>query len=198
MPLEISNIILTNAVAYYAPYGTPLPPDTLAVNGTWPIAWNRLGFTGAPLNFGYEYTTLEADVQESLAPVNIFKTKETLSLETSLMEFDLGIVTATWEGSANTTAAAAGVPSVQVFNIGGRNALTKRTWAFEGGWVNTAGVELPIRVIIWRAAPSGGSGIEFSKEKFIGFPVKLMALADLSKPMGERFFQIRKVLAPGL
>lgn len=198
MPLEISNIVLTNAVAFYGPYGSTPPEDTVALGAAWPAGWSKVGFTGAPLTFGYEYAIVEVDAQEALGPINAFKTNEKLALETSLLEIDLALTPLAWEGSTSTVSQAAGVAGAQVYNVGGKNKLTKRAWGFEGGWVNAAGDELPLRVFVWRAAPAGGSGLEFSKEKPVGFPLKLMALEDLTKTMGERFFQMRRITAPAL
>ena len=189
MPMDVSSMLIGNAVLWYSnSLASALPADNLAVGANWPTGWIRAGLTGAPLKMGYEYDVADADVEESLAPVDRAKTKENTMLETTLREIDPRLLPLIWDGVTVVTPQSSGVAAKSQFNIGGRARLLKRMWGFEGIWVDAAQVERPHRCIVYKATASTGAALEFSKGAWAGVPFKIGALADMNRPYGDRLF----------
>ena len=89
MPNVVTDIMLSRALAYYAPFGTAVVADTVAAGTAWGGAWVALGYTKEALTMSYETEEKESVPQQSLAPVARWKTREDLKLETVLEEFYL-------------------------------------------------------------------------------------------------------------
>jgi hypothetical protein len=69
-------------------------------------------------------------------------------------------------------------------------------YAFEGEWVDDAGVTWPIRCFIWRGTPTEGGELEFSKSDYTeGTPLKIGALGDLTKVKGKQLFKMQRIVA---
>lgn len=192
--LQVANIILSNALLYAAPLNTALPADTVPFGGSWGGTWARVGFTSAPLKMGYAYTSAEASIEESLAMVNRGKKDEGASFETVMAELNLKLLPYAWGGITSEIAQSTGVAAVEVWDIGGSNVLQKLIWGFEGQWVKDDGSTYPVRFFIWRGTATAGGELNWTKEKYVeGIPLKIGALADMNRAVGQRLMQARRI-----
>jgi hypothetical protein len=196
MPNVVTDIMLSRALVYYAPTGTAVVADTVAAGTAWGGAWVTVGFTSEPLTMNYETEEKESRPQQSLGPVRRWKTSEDLKLETVLEEFYLDGVQLGTEGVVSDTAAGSGVPGKETLNVGGPNTLTERAWGFEGQYVDEDGATFPVRVFVWKGTAKLGDALEFDKEKVVGTPLQVQALADLTQASGSQLFRIVKILEP--
>lgn len=193
---DVAAITMTNALLYYAPLGTTLPADTLAAGGTWPVGWVRLGYTSAPLVFAYNYETKAPEIQEAMGAVKRKKISEEGTLETTMAELGFVSLPKIWGGSNVVTAPGVGQVGKETFKIGGASQMPVLMWGFEGEQEDDNGVVFPVRGFIWRGTGEEGGELEFSKEDWVGIPLKVSALEDMSKPKGERLLQLVRVTAP--
>jgi hypothetical protein len=72
----------------------------------------------------------------------------------------------------------------------------KKLIGLEGTYLDANAVELPVRVIVYRATAVAGGELEFVKDKITGVPFRVEGLEDMSKTDGQRLFQITKITAP--
>ena len=196
MPEIVSDIIVTPAVVYYATYGATVPADTVAAGTAWGGSWVKVGYTNAPLSMLYEADELDLEIEQSLAAVDRIKTKESLTLETTLAELYLDGIQLGSGGTVTDTAAAAGQPGKEELALGGTATLTKRAWGFEGSYVDEDGATFPVRVFVWRATARLNGALEFGKAQAVGTPIQIKAVADMTKSAGQRLFKISKILEP--
>lgn len=196
MPEIVSDIILSPATVYYAPYGATVPADTVAAGTAWGGSWVKLGWTKTPLSMLYEFDELDMAIEQSLAPVKRAKVSEALTLETTLAEMYLDGVQLGSGGTVSDTAAAAGQPGKEELVVGGDAVLDERAWGFEGAYVDEDGAKFPVRVFVWKATARLNGALEFGKADYVGTPLQVKALADMTKTNGQRLFKISKVLEP--
>lgn len=171
-------------------------PEAAVAETTPGSGWKRVGFTGAPLTLAYEYEVVDADIQESLAPVDRAKTSEGLMAETTIAELNPVVQHLQWGGIIEVTPAGPGQPGKTRLKIGGDNKLKKRRFGIEGRYVDEEGREFPVRFVMHRATAAQGSSLEFSKSAYVGAPVQFRALADMNRPYGERLFYFDKITEP--
>jgi hypothetical protein len=187
-----SNLVLGGATLYYAPVGTALPLDSLALGATWLAPWARLGMTAEPVVIKYEDTLEGVMVDEFLAPIRAIRTEESLELETSLGELVnqyLGIA------SNNVYLTDTNDP---VTNIGGNTNISVWMWGIEGSYMNAANVLMPLRAYIWRGVPKLNGELSFSKKSTdpVAIPFKVIGLADCNRPAGEQLMRWEWVVIP--
>jgi hypothetical protein len=194
--IKATDILIGPLKIYCATLGTTLPSDTLAEDAAWPAGWTQIAFTKEGLTMASEFETLDIEVEEALSPVHRRKTKETLTFETVLAEFTTQNLAYALDGTHTaTTAPTISTEGLETFTLGGSRFLTERMWGFEGKLFSRDGVTaVPVRFYIWRAAAEAGGELEFSKGDYAGIPLKLMALADTSKAVGQQLFKIARVL----
>lgn len=187
-----SNVVLGGATLYYAPVGTTLPLDTLALGATWLAPWARLGMTAEPIVIKYEDTIEGVNVDEFLAPIRAIRTEESLEMETSLGELVnqyLGIA------SNNAYLTDTNDP---VTNMGGQSNVAVWMWGIEGTYLSPTGVPSPLRIYIWRGVPKLNGELTFSKKSTdpTAIPFKVMGLADCARPAGEQLMRWEWVVTP--
>jgi hypothetical protein len=193
----VAELIIGPAKVYYAPIGTTLPADTVAVDGAWPVGWIRVGLTTAPLTVAYEFDTAAPDIQESLADVDRAKVSEGASFETMMGQMNLALLPLAWGGTNTVTPAGPAQPEKEEYTVGGERRLAKGMWAFEGEWVDDDDTVYPVRCFIWKGTPTEGGELEFSKSDYTeGTPLKIGALGDLSKAKGQQLFKMQRITGP--
>lgn len=197
MPEVVSDIIVSPAVVWYAPYGETVPdPDSVGAGVAWGGNWTQLGYTAAPLSMLYEFDEIDVVIEQSLAPVGRKKTSENLMLETTLAELYLDGLALVAEGTVSDTAAGASQVGMEEWDLGGEATLTERAWGFEGIYIDEDGDEFTVRLFVHKATARLNGALEFGKAVQTGVPMQVKALADMSATDGERLFQIQKVLEP--
>jgi hypothetical protein len=194
--VDVAEITMSNAILYYAPLGTALPADSLAVGGVWPVGWQRIGLSSAPLTVAYSFETKAPEIQEAMGTVKSKKISEEATLETMMAQLNLTVLSNVWGGSTTLTPAGAGQPAKEQFKIGGAAQMPLRLWGFEGEQENDAGLVFPVRGFIYRGTGDEGGDLEYSKEDYTGIPLKIIAHEDMTKPKGERLLTWYRITAP--
>lgn len=194
----VTNILKTGAWVYYAPTGESEPDETsVAYQAAWGGNWARIGYTKEPLTLTYESEEMDIEVEEVLAPVRRHRIKETAMFETMLSETTAAYLQLVGggQGTVSTTAAGAGQKGYEEITIGNEPLLTEKAWGFEGLYVDTAGVEQPVRVFIYKGTARVNGGLEFSQktDDYVGIPLQVNALADTSS--SNRLFKFQRVTA---
>jgi len=194
---NVFQIMKSNAVLWYAPFGEAFPDETaIAAGAAWGGNWARLGATKEPLTCLYEDERSDVNVEEYLAALHRFKTSEKLSLETVLAELDADYVALMTGGTVSATPAAAGQKAYDSLPIGNVAVLPEYAFGFEGIHTNSGGVSLTLRIFIYRANAKLNGEMTFSKREddYTGVPILIEALSDTATP--GRLFVFEKVTGP--
>jgi hypothetical protein len=194
--IKATDILIGPLKIFTAPLGTTLPVDTLAEDAAWPAGWVQLAYTKESLKMSYEMEALEVEVEEAYSAVHRRKTKETLKFETVLAEFTTQNLAYAFDGTHTAdTAPGASTEGLESFVAGGKRFFTERLWGFEGKLFSRDGATaVPVRLFVWRAVAETGGELEFGKAQYSGIPLKMVALADTSKALGQQLFRIARVL----
>lgn len=186
--VDVTRIVLSKAKLFRAPTGTANPLDSIDVGGDWGASWTYLGAISMPVTWAYEYEVKEADIQDALAGVAAHKTKEKGSIETGLAELSAdNMIVAAAGGSKTVTAAGASQRGKDTFKIGGEGRMTLYKWGIEGEVFDEEDEALlPIRIYIHKGYASSGVKHVFSKADYVGTPIKIAALADLTQASGAQ------------
>lgn len=196
---NVTNILVGHAKLWIAPIGTTLPDDdTLAYGAAWPSGWVYAGYTTEGAKAAYKQDKMDVEIQEAMAPVDRRVAKEEFTLETVLAEFIVTNLDLAWGGvgTVSTVAPTTGVTGKDIIKSGGKATLVKKMIGLEGSYLDANGVELPVRIIVYRATAVAGGELEFVKDKITGVPFRVEGLEDMSKTDGQRLFQITKITAP--
>ena len=194
--MAVADMIITPCKIFYSVPGTSAPADTVAAGGAWPTGWTALGYTSVPLSVEIKREAAEADIQESLTPIQRGFKKESLIIETTLAEFTGSQLALALSGTMSQTPAGAGQPAKDELLFGDVTSVTERQWGFEGAYVSAAGNTHPIRFYIWKGVAESGCKLEFGKSDPSGTPLRITANPDLSKAAGQRLSKIVKITAP--
>lgn len=111
-----------------------LPVETVALNGAWPSVapniWVPVGATQEGLNFRFQRSTQDINIEEQLTPVSVNTTGLDISFDTVLSEDTLQTMQLAFGGgSIVTVAAASAVIGKQTLTIG--SDLDQYAFAFE-------------------------------------------------------------------
>jgi hypothetical protein len=195
--MSTADIIVGPARIFYAPVGTVLPADSLAYGAAWasPAAWVEIALTKTPVSMNRELATFQVMVEQSTLPVKRVATEETVAFETTLAELTGGYLALAMEGTNTPTAAGASQVGKEELLAGGEAFLSERTWAIEAMYVTSANVKFPIRLQIYRATAILNGQLTFGKADSAGIPLRIDALGDLTKTVGQQLFRFQKVLA---
>jgi len=193
----VANIVMGNAIVYYAPVGESEPADSVAYGTAWGGNWARVGYTNAPLVMAYEDEQVEAVPQEALTAVKRAKSAESARFETSLAELEADYLKLAFgAGTVSNTAAGAGQVAKEELVIGGDVDLDEYAWGFEGRYKDSSGNDFPVRVWIHKATAKLNGELEFSREsEGVGIPLQINALADTGKAAGQQLFKLQRVTA---
>lgn len=192
----VSDLILTPALVYRAAVGSSVPADTVAAGTAWGGSWTNWGYTAAPVTFGYEDEQVDVEIEQALAPVKRYKSKENLTIETILAELNMASMEVVTSGTNTATPAGAGQPGKEELTVGGENVLDEYMWGFEGKYIDEDGATFPIRVFVWKATATMNGTLDFAKGAVAGIPMQLKALHDTGKSAGQTLFKISKILEP--
>lgn len=196
MPNNASDIILSPATIYFAPVGETLPDETTVEYGdAWGGNWAQLGYTLAPLAVGYSREEYEVEVEQITLPIKRIKTKESVTLETTLAEVTAANLQLAIGGTVTTTAAGAGQRAFEELKAGGDTVLDEYAWGIEGLHQDAAGNRFPARLVIYKGTATLNGQLEFSKKKESGLPLQIKALADTGKAVGQQLLSFQRVTA---
>ena len=194
---NVFQIMKSNAVLWYAPVGEAVPDETTVAPGAaWGGNWARLGATKEPLTCLYEDERADVSVEEYLSAIHRFRTSEKLSLETVLAELDADYMALMTGGTVSATPAAGAQKAFDSLPVGNIAELDAYAFGFEGIHENIGGVELTLRVFVYRANAKLNGELTFSKKEddYTGVPILIEALSDSGTP--GRLFVFEKVTGP--
>jgi hypothetical protein len=196
------DVLVSYANVLYSPVGTALPDETtVAWNAdsgaytSW-TGWTLLGYTSAPTTFTYAYEVFEVSVEQVAAPIKRSKTNETLTISTSLAQFDADILALVLDGTATPTAAGASQKAYDKVVAGGDTELNEYQFAFEGYRVDDAGTKQPVRLFVYRATLTQNGDTAFDKGGVTSIPIQIQALGDSTKSAGQNLVEIHVVTGP--
>lgn len=195
--MAVGDIIIAPATVYYAPVGEPLPSmHTIDFGEAWGGNWVNAGYTLAPVTLKYNQDLFQLEVEQVTPPIKRLRTKEELMIETTLAEITAANLGLTMDGTVTVTAAGASARANEIFEVGGKTAITERSWGFEGFFKydgSTNQYQLPVRVFVYKANSILNGNLEFSKKAAVGIPLQISALADSSKAIGKQLAVFQKV-----
>lgn len=196
--MPASDIMIAPANVWYSPLGTALPDETTVDYGAaWPAGWISLGLTLNPVEMSLELETFELEVEQIANPIKRQKTKETLSIETTLAELtaaNLKLALGSTQTIA-TTAAGAAQHGFEELLAGGEVYLPEYQLGFEGYTLDAQNRQLPVRLFIYRANFVINGALSFARKAAAGIPLKIDALADTSKTAGQQLLAFQRVTA---
>ncbi len=196
--MGVSDILVSPARILYSPLATALPDETsVAAGDSWGASWTDLGYTLTPVAMNYGMDTFELEVEQITNPIKVTRTKETLSIETTLAELTAAHLKLAFGSSSTVTTTAAGASQhgFDELKAGGEVVIPEYQWGFEGFTLDTLNNKLVKRIFVWRAVATLGGKLEFSKKAAAGIPLKIMALADTTKTGGQQLVDVQFVTA---
>jgi hypothetical protein len=194
----VANILAGGATVYYAPVGETVPDEnSVGVGQDWGGNWERVGYTKAPLSALYEFEEADVEVEEELTTIKRLRSKENLTLETTLAEVTADYLALATHGTVTVTAPGASQVGKEELDVGGEHVLDEYAWGFEGVYVDGSGDEFPVRLFIWRATAKINGALSFSKRsgEYPGIPLQVKALVDAGKTTGGKLFKFQRVTA---
>lgn len=117
-----NNVVIGQAVGWFAPYLQPtptdMPPDTLALWGSWPTPWVGAGATEEGYSTEATMKTQDHTIEEQSTPVAQTVTAAGMVTKAALAEDTLQTIKLAWNGSTIvTTAAGAGTPGTDKMTL---------------------------------------------------------------------------------
>jgi len=197
--MAVSDIIVSPASIWIAPVGEAEPdPNTVDLGANWGGNWENMGFTTAPISVSYSRDEFELFVQQLTAPVRRINTKEDFMIETTLAEQTANNMALVMNGTATTTAAAAGVVGNERVVAGGSPQIDQFTIGMEGTYQDDTNAKFPVRLVLFSVTVSLNGKLEFSKTEAAGIPMQARALADTNRVVGQQTFSWTKVTEAAL
>jgi hypothetical protein len=186
-----SDILLTPVRVFYAAVGTALPDEnTVGFGEEWTAPWKECGYTNIPLSMSYAIEKYEVIPEQVVTAVKTLKTKETLTLETSLIEITGDNLKLAFPAATVTpTAADATHMGKTEVKGGGSPSVDTYAWGFEGEYKDDDNNSLPVRFLLYKGQAILNGQLQFAKSKEVGIPLQITGLADTTKSAGEQLFQ---------
>jgi len=196
----VANIIKSGAALYVAGVDDAPPSTTEPVYGVaWGGNWVRVGFTKAPLTLAYTSTEANLTVEEALGTIKRVRTAEALTLETVLAELTAAYLKLAGGDQRTVTdvPAAANQKAYDMTGLSGVAAIAEKQWGFEGLFIDSTGVDQPIRFLIHKGTAMINGNLEFSQktDDYSGIPIQIKALTKVDEAVGEKLCQFYRFTA---
>lgn len=196
--MPAADIMIAPANIWYSPLTTAFPDETtVAYGAAWGVGWTALGYTLNPVEMSFELETFELEVEQIANPIKRQKTKETLSIETTLAELtaaNLKLALGSTQ-TITTTAAGAAQHGYEELLAGGEVFLPEYQLGFEGYTLDSQNRQLPVRLFVYRANFVLNGTLSFARKAAAGIPLRVDALADTTKPAGQQLIAFQRVTA---
>lgn len=182
-------LLVTAATLYRAPVGET-PPDVSAVGygDAWGGNWITLGYTLEPLSFSLDTELVRVRVEQLLSAVRIFRRQEGLVLETTLAELTSENLALALDGAITVG------ENYQLIEAGGNFAMQEYAWGFEGRRTTEQGETLAVRFFVHRGVAVLRGAIRFGRGQATGIPLRIEAVADLTRPAGRQLVEAHIVM----
>lgn len=190
-PFSSNNIFAGSVHLYVAPVGTVVPtlPALAGDPLTVAAAWTPVGYTDAGITFAYAPTNKDINVDEEMSPVRVLKTAESLKISASLAEATIENMNRALSGANITTVTAGtGIPGSATLDIGGSQLYTEFALLIVGS--GPAPSFFPRLSVVWRSMATANVSMSFKKDDKTVVPVEFTALADSTRPQGQRLFRV--------
>ncbi len=194
--MAVADILMAPAKIYKAPVGETLPAeDSIAYGTAWGGNWTDLGYTLAPITVAYSQDQTQLEVEQLTLPVGGIITMEKCQIETTLGEINAANIAIAFGGSVTTQGASTAHVAKEELVSGGSGALSFFAWGIEGLYTTAAGVQLPVRMFIYKGQAVLNGNLNWSKKEPVGIPLQITAYADTSKSAGAMMWKFQKVTA---
>lgn len=191
------DILISPAVIYRAPVGTPLPdPEDVDYGEAWTSPWENLGYTNAPLTLNRSEEIFAVEVQQLSTPIKRRRTSETVTAKTVFVEATSDVLELFFAGTTTVVAASGTVRPREDIEFGGQPVIDEYMWGFEGLYVDEDGDEWPTRVFFYRATAAPDGDVNFDRKGVTGIPIMVTAIPDTTKATGKQLGLFQKVLGP--
>jgi hypothetical protein len=162
--------------------GTALPDETtVAVGAAWPAGWVEMGKTLTPVAMAVTTETFKLEVEQSIVPVRVTRTKTGITIKTTLAEFTGANLARAVDGSLVTVAAGVGQKGFDTVEVdASKSDVSLYAVGIEGVKVLDNGSRQPVRFFALRASITMGGDVTLSKAAATGIPIEIEALADAS------------------
>jgi len=112
------NVIVGQAVGYFAPAGTLMPANTVAAFGDWGVDWAQAGGTEEGWRLGGDSSTTNHTIEEQPNPVAVTLESRGINITAALAEDTLDTLRLSFGGGTiTTTPAGAGVGVINEFTL---------------------------------------------------------------------------------
>lgn len=193
----VTNLMLSYAWVYWAPYGEALPSnDSIEFGEAWGGNWTRLGWTKSAVKMSYAQDIIGYEVEQVLSPILNRRQGEKASIETELAEIVGANLNLAVDGTLTTTNAGASVRATETLTVGGKIGITEYAWGMEGLVKNdgaAGNIPLPMRIFFYKGTAEINGALEFSRKALAGIPFKINAVADPSRAAGDQLMKIVRV-----
>jgi hypothetical protein len=191
--MSVSDLVFGPARFFYAPLGEPLPAESLAYGAPWTGNWVEVGLTLQPVSLSREVDVNEVMAEKSRKPLARKVEAERVAIETTLAELSASNLHLAFGGVKNVTPPGIGQVGKEELLAGGSARLTERTWAVEGMYATLCNTRGPVRLQIWRGTAVLNGPITFSSRAAAGIPLRIDALGDLARPVGQQAFMVQRI-----
>lgn len=191
--MTTSDIVFGPARIYHAPLGEPLPADSLPYGDPWPGNWVEAGLTLQPVSLSREVDLKEVTSEKSRKPLARKVEAERVSFETTLVELTADTLRLAFGGVQSVTPPGTGQVGKEELLTGGSAKLAERTWAIEGMYTTLCNTRVPVRLQIWRGTAVLNGPIPFGRGVATGIPLRIDALGDLTRPVGQQVFIMQRI-----
>jgi acetyl-CoA carboxylase carboxyltransferase component len=99
-----SEILVTGAKVWHAPLGTTVPAASVAAGAAWGTGWVDVGLTLDATGMEYKFDTLQIEVEQAMGVVRIQRIKETLTITSTLAQYNATNLELALAGKKTTTA----------------------------------------------------------------------------------------------
>jgi hypothetical protein len=192
-PATMPKVMATAATLYRGPVGEPKPDETLIGYGeAWGGGWVNLGYTLEPLTFSLESVLVRVRVEQLLSAVRIFRRQEGLVLETVLAEMTSDNLAMALDGAITVG------DGYQIIEAGGNWVMSEYAWGFEGYRFSDAGEKLAVRFFVHKGIAVLRAPIRWGRGVATGIPLRIEAIADLTRSAGKQLVETHLVTAKAL
>jgi len=173
-----ANVVKSGAAVWFAPVGEALPDENVAYGAAWGGNWARVGYTQAPLLWGYEDERHRVMIEEEIGAVREWRIRETVRLETVLAEFAAGYLALARggdPGDVSVMASGAGQAGYEALMFGGDVTTQAFAYGFEGLYEDADGAAFPLRLFVTQgvAKLNGAMVLSGRDDAYTGIPFQV-------------------------
>lgn len=157
----------------------------------------ELGATTGGATLTYDPTVLECDIDQALMPVASYKTKETVTYEVALEQYQISLVALAWSYATSSVTTTTGTPNYDTLYFGNYGNVPFGT--FDAQINKNDGTGNMLYLHLNKVYSSKSTKVNFQRDKFTTIStLTLQAMADLTQPAGQQAGWIRDGYTPNV